>query len=120
MARAGLEAQGQTMLAMVEQSKAAFEEAGAETTKALAERLDMAGRKIEMLAGRLASQDAASRTLLGGITRQLDEIGTQIAHVGDSGDRQNARLAQSMGAPARNGAGAARANSSRARRDRRR
>jgi hypothetical protein len=94
--RAGLEAQGQAMLAMVEQSKAAFEEAGAETTKALAERLDMAGRKIEMLAGRLASQDAASRTLLGGISRQLEEIGGQIAQVGDSGDRQNARLTQSM------------------------
>jgi hypothetical protein len=98
MARAGLEAQGQAMLAMVEQSKAAFEEAGAETTKMLAERLDMAGRKIEMLAGRLASQDAASRTLLGGMTRQLDEIGAQIAHIGDSGDRQNARLTESMNA----------------------
>jgi hypothetical protein len=98
MARSGLEAQGQTMLAMIEQSKAAFEEAGAEATKSLAERLDMAGRKIEMLAGRLASQDAASRTLLGGMARQLDEIGTQIAHVGESGDQQNARLVQSMGA----------------------
>ncbi|HYD12024.1 MAG TPA: hypothetical protein VEC11_04180 [Allosphingosinicella sp.] len=95
-ARAGLEAQGQAMLAMIEQSRAAFEEAGAEATKALAERLDMAGRKIEMLAGRLASQDAASRTLLGGIARQLDEIGAQIAHIGDSGDRQNARLSQSI------------------------
>jgi hypothetical protein len=95
-ARSGLEAQGQAMLAMVEQSKAAFEEAGAETTKALAERLDMAGRKIEMLAGRLASQDAASRTLLGGMTRQLDEIGAQIAHIGDSGDQQNARLTQAI------------------------
>ena len=97
-ARSGLEAQGQTMLAMIEQSKAAFEEAGAETTKALAERLDMAGRKIEMLAGRLASQDAASRALLGGMGRQLDEIGAQITHIGDSGDRQNARLTQSMDA----------------------
>jgi hypothetical protein len=105
MARSGLEAQGQAMLAMVEQSKAAFEEAGAETTKALAERLDMAGRKIEMLAGRLASQDAASRTLLGGMTRQLDEIGAQITHIGDSGDRQNARLTQSMDALKANAAG---------------
>jgi hypothetical protein len=105
MTRAGLETQGQAMLAMVEQSKAAFEEAGAETTKALAERLDMAGRKIEMLAGRLASQDAASRTLLGGITRQLDEIGTQIAHIGDTGDRQNARLSQSMEALKANATG---------------
>ena len=96
--RAGLEAQGQAMLAMIEQSKAAFEEAGAEATKSLAERLDMAGRKIEMLAGRLASQDAASRTLLGGIARQLDEIGGQIAQIGESGDLQHARLGQSMGA----------------------
>ena len=97
-ARAGLEAQGQAMLAMIEQSRAAFEQAGAEATRGLAERLDMAGRKIEMLAGRLASQDAASRTLLGGIARQLDEIDGQIAHLGESGDEQNARLTESIGA----------------------
>ncbi|HYI64669.1 MAG TPA: hypothetical protein VEW71_07265 [Allosphingosinicella sp.] len=97
-ARAGLEAQGQAMLAMIEQSKAAFEEAGADATKSLAERLDMAGRKIEMLAGRLASQDAASRALLAGIARQIDEIGNQIAHVGESGDAQNSRLTGSFAA----------------------
>jgi hypothetical protein len=95
-ARAGLEAQGQAMLAMIEQSKAGFEEAGAEATKSLAERLDMASRKIEMLAGRLASQDQASRTLLGGIARQIDEIGVQIAHIGESGDVQNSRLTGSF------------------------
>jgi predicted nucleic acid-binding Zn-ribbon protein len=104
-ARTGLETQGQAMLAMIEQSKAAFEEAGAEATKALAERLDMAGRKIEMLAGRLASQDAASRTLLGGMSRQLEEIGTQIAQIGDSGDAQHARLSQSIDALKVNAAG---------------
>ncbi|HKR24678.1 MAG TPA: hypothetical protein VJS15_05430, partial [Allosphingosinicella sp.] len=96
--RAGLEAQGQAMLAMVEQSRAAFEEAGAEASRGLAERLDTASRKIEMLAGRLASQDAASRTLLAGIARQIDEIGVQIAHVGESGDQQNARLTGSFAA----------------------
>jgi hypothetical protein len=95
-ARAGLEAQGQAMMAMIEQSRAGFEEAGAEASKSLAERLDMASRKIEMLAGRLASQDAASRTLLGGIARQIDEIGIQIAHIGESGDAQNARLTGSF------------------------
>jgi len=96
--RSGLEAQGQTMLAMIEQSRAAFEQAGAETTKGLAERLDLAGQKIEMLAGRLATQDQASRTLLANIARQIDEIGSQIAHIGASGDEQNARLTESMGA----------------------
>ena len=96
--RSGLEAQGQTMLAMIEQSRAAFEQAGADTTKGLAERLDLAGQKIEMLAGRLATQDQASRTLLANIARQIDEIGGQIAHIGASGDEQNARLTESMGA----------------------
>jgi len=95
--RSGLEAQGQTMLAMIEQSRAAFEQAGADTTRGLAERLDLAGQKIEMLAGRLATQDQASRTLLGNIARQIDEVGSQIAHVGASGDEQNARLTESMG-----------------------
>ena len=104
-ARAGLEAQGQAMLAMVEQSKAAFAEAGAEAAKALAERLETAGRKIEMLAGRLASQDAASRTLLGGMSRQLEEIGGQIAQIGEHGDAQNARLSQSIDALKVNAAG---------------
>ena len=94
--RIGLETQSQAMLAMVEQGRAAFEEAGAETTRALAERLDMAGRKIEMLAGRLASQDAASRALLGGMSRQLDDIGAQIDAIGDSGSRQSVRLTESM------------------------
>ena len=96
-ARSGLEAQGQTMLAMIEQSRVAFERAGADTTKGLAERLDLAGAKIEMLAGRLATQDQASRTLLANIARQIEEVGAQITHVGASGDEQNARLTQSMG-----------------------
>jgi predicted RNA-binding protein YlqC (UPF0109 family) len=96
--RSGLETQGQTMLAMIEQSRSAFEQAGADTTRGLAERLDMAGQKIEMLAGRLASQDAASRTLLGGISRQLNEVGEQIAAIGESGDAQNVRLTESLGA----------------------
>jgi hypothetical protein len=96
-ARSGLEAQGQTMLAMIEQSRVAFERAGADTTKGLAERLDLAGQKIEMLAGRLATQDQASRTLLANMARQIEDIGAQIAHVGASGDEQNTRLTQSMG-----------------------
>jgi hypothetical protein len=94
--RSGLEAQGQAMLAMIEQSRAAFEEAGAESTRGLAERLDLAGQKIEMLAGRLASQDQASRALLTNIGRQIDEIGRRIAEVGEIGDGQNQRLEGSL------------------------
>jgi hypothetical protein len=51
-----------------------------------------------MLAGRLATQDQASRTLLGNIARHIDEVGKQIAHIAESGDAQNARLSSSMDA----------------------
>jgi hypothetical protein len=96
--RSALAAQGQTMLAMIEQSRAAFEQAGADTTRGLAERLDLAAQKIEMLAGRLASQDQASRTLLANIARQLAEVDAQIARVGESGETQNQRLTGSIAA----------------------
>jgi len=97
-ARSGLEAQGQATLAMIEQSRAAFEEAGAEAARGIAERLDMASRKIEMLAGRLAGQDAASRTLLGGMAAQIAELEGQIGRFGESGEAQNARFMQSLSA----------------------
>ena len=95
-ARSGLEAQGQTMMAMIEQSRAAFEQAGAETTRGLAERLDMAGQKIEMLAGRLATQDKASQALLGNIARQLAGLDSQFAAVSESGEAHSARLSEAL------------------------
>ena len=62
---------GPAMLAMVEQSQAALRGRPApKRPRALAERLDMAGSKIEMLAGQLGQPDAASRTLLGGMARR--------------------------------------------------
>lgn len=95
-ARAGLEAQGQTMLAMIEQSRAGFETAGADASRGLAERLDLASGKIDLLAARLASQDEASRTLVENLSRQLGEVEAQIANVGRSGDEEGARLVQSI------------------------
>lgn len=95
-ARSGLEAQGQAMLAMIEQSRAAFEQAGAETTRGLAERLDMAAQKIEMLAGRLATQDKASQALLGNIARQLSELDGQFGALGENGEAHGAKLSEAL------------------------
>jgi hypothetical protein len=95
-ARMGLETQGQAMLAMIEQSRAAFEQAGAETTRGLAERLDMAGQKIEMLAGRLATQDKASQALLGNIARQLAELDSQFGTIGANGEAHGAKLSEAL------------------------
>ncbi len=95
-ARGGLETQGQAMLAMVEQSRAAFEQAGAEAAQRLTAALDTAERKIATLATGLETQEAASRTLVDVLSVQLGELDTRLAALGASGEEQNARLAQSV------------------------
>src|SRR6185503_15498061 len=90
--RSGLEAQGQAMLAMVEQSRAVFEHAGVDASRRLAERLEQVGSKIEWLAGQLAAQDAASQTMVNTLSARLIEIDTQIATIGQSGDEHGGRL----------------------------
>jgi hypothetical protein len=97
-ARAGLEAQGQTMLAMIEQSRAAFDQAGADSSRVLAERLDLAAQKIETLAGRLAQQETASRTLVDGLNQQIGELDGQFDALARTGDEQNLRLTGSIAA----------------------
>ena len=95
-ARSGLETQGQAMLAMIEQSRAAFEQAGAEASRSLAEKLDDAAAKIETLAGRLAEQDDASGVLIGRLTGQLSELDAQLATLGQTGEDQQGRLAAAL------------------------
>jgi hypothetical protein len=97
-ARAGLEAQGQTMLAMVEQSRAAFNEAGAEAGRRLTERLEQVGTRLDQLAGQLAEQDAAARSLVSGLAGQLAKVEEQLTAFGQNGENQGARLIQSMAA----------------------
>ncbi len=95
-ARGGLETQGQAMLAMVEQSRAAFEQAGAEAAQRLTAALDIAEAKVATLAAGLETQEAASRTLVEGISGQLGELDERLTALGASGDEQNARLTQSV------------------------
>ena len=95
-ARSSMETQGQAMLAMVEQSRAAFEQAGSEALHGLAVRLEQVGTKIEWLAEHLAAQEASSRTLVASLSERLTEIDGQLAAVGRSGDEQTARLSQSL------------------------
>ena len=94
--RAGLEAQGTAMLASVEQSRAAFEEAGDEASRRLAEQLDLVGGKIEALAANLAAQDAASRALVDGLSRDLGDLETRFAALDRSGSESHERLGASM------------------------
>ncbi|MGQ0590045.1 MAG: hypothetical protein ACT4N8_11050 [Sphingosinicella sp.] len=97
-ARAGLEAQGQAILATIEQSRAAFEQAGAEAGRTMIERLEAAGTSVTALAERISAQDAASDTLVNRLSAQLGEIDGQLGALGRTGEEQNARLTQSLGA----------------------
>ena len=96
--RSGLETQGQAMLAMVEQSRAAFEDAGAEASRRLMQRLDEAGARLEALAGGLAAQEASSAALVDGLSARLGEVEAQLAAIGASGEAQHSRLGESIAA----------------------
>ncbi|HEX8364421.1 MAG TPA: hypothetical protein VF603_03950 [Allosphingosinicella sp.] len=94
--RAGLETQGSAMLAGIEQSRAAFEEAGAEASRKLGDRLEAIGGRLETLAASLAAQDAASHALVGGLSRALGDLETRFAALDRSGGESHERLSASM------------------------
>lgn len=95
-ARSGLEAQSAAILATIEQSRAALDRAGEEAARNLGERLDTIGSKIESLAGHLAAQDAASQTLVSGLTKDLRELDDWFAQLGRSGAEQGEHLIASV------------------------
>jgi DNA repair exonuclease SbcCD ATPase subunit len=94
--RSGLESQGTAMLASIEQSRAAFAEAGAEATRSLSSRLDLIGNKIEGLAANLASQDEASNALVTGLSRELGNLETRFAALDRSGTDTQQKLSAAM------------------------
>ena len=95
-ARSGIEAQGRAMLAMVEQGKAAFREAGADAGRQIADRLDEIGSRLETFARRLAGQDEASQAMVARLVEGMTALDGQLAALGLRGEEENARLAQSI------------------------
>ncbi|HEV2748030.1 MAG TPA: hypothetical protein VGW34_12125 [Allosphingosinicella sp.] len=96
--RVAIEQQGAALLAMTEQSRAAFERAGDETGRSLAQRLAGVSAEIERLAGRLAAQDAGSRTLVTGLSKELAELDARFAGLGASGANAAAGLGEAIAA----------------------
>jgi hypothetical protein len=97
-ARSSLSAHGEAMLSMVEQSRGAFEQAGAESTRALADRIALIGERIDGVASSLAEQAAASGTMLDGLDTRIGVLKEQLVQVGEGADVQNARVSQSIAA----------------------
>ena len=96
-ARAGLEAQGQTMLAMIEQSRAAFEQAGEDAGQRPVGTA-RAGRRQDRRPGRPARRAGRGQPRAGRRPRprELMELDARIGALGRSGDEQGARLSQSI------------------------
>ncbi|MGE5723331.1 MAG: hypothetical protein ACM3YM_12815 [Sphingomonadales bacterium] len=97
-ARAGLEAQGAAMLAMIEQSRAALERAGEDAGRNLGQRLDTIGSKIEGLADHLAAQDAASHALVNSLSHELAQLDEKFVQLADTGLTRTEGLETSISA----------------------
>ncbi len=83
--RAGIEEQGKAMLALLDQSRAAFERTGEDAARSVAQRLDSIGHKMQELAGHLAAQDAASQTLVTTLARELTDLDERFVRLTEAG-----------------------------------
>jgi chromosome segregation ATPase len=94
--RTALDRQSAAIMAAIEQGRAAFELAGDEAARGLAQRLDTVGHKIHSLAEQLAEQDAASRDLLSSLSTELQGLDDRFVALGEMGNAQNQRLGSSI------------------------
>lgn len=95
-ARESLDAQGRAMLAMVEQGRASLAHASEAAGRDLTSRLAEVREQIDIFAGELATQDAASQGLTARLARELAELDQRFTALGQSGEAQSQHLAQSV------------------------
>lgn len=73
-AQKGLEAQGEAMMAVIEQGHAAIAAAGAQSTDAVAKRVTAIGDRVEEMARLFEAQDTASQSLIERINADVSAI----------------------------------------------
>jgi hypothetical protein len=83
--RTGIDEQGRAMLAMLDQHGAAFQQAGEDAARGLAQRLDQVSARMQELAGHLAAQDAASHTLVTNLSKELTDLDERFARLTEAG-----------------------------------
>ena len=97
-ARQGMEAQGAAMIAMVEQNHAAMAKSGAESTEAIAKRVDKIAAQVEQVAQTFAQQDAASQKLVERLNTDLSSVEERFTAFGTNGIERTERLGSAIGA----------------------
>ncbi len=95
-ARAGMDAQGAAMLALVDQTQAALARTGVDSAEALTARVDDVTEKLEAMAALLAVQSETTTNLLGTVREGLDGVDTRLAALDDTGTGRAERLAAAL------------------------
>ena len=95
-ARKGMEAQGATMTALVEQSQAAMARTGADAAEAVGSRVTHIAGQIDRVAATFAAQDQASQALVSRLDTDLAAIETRFASFDAEGTARAERLGQAI------------------------
>jgi hypothetical protein len=97
-ARQGMEAQGAAMIAMVEQNQATMAKTGAESTDAIAERINRIAAQVDQVAKTFAAQDEASERLIIRLNNDLSAVEARFSEFDTRGIERTERLGSAIGA----------------------
>lgn len=95
-ARANMDAQGQAMLALVEQTESALASTGQSSAEAIAARVDTITDKLESLDAMLKSQAETTALLLSDVQSGLEGIDARFAGLDENGTARAERLTAAL------------------------
>jgi hypothetical protein len=90
--RAGIDAQAQAVVALVDHAKGGIDQAGAVAAERLRTTLAEASASLESIAQRVAAQDEAVRRLTESMNNELAAFETRFTTFADTGDQRSAAL----------------------------
>jgi uncharacterized phage infection (PIP) family protein YhgE len=95
-ARRGMDVQSSAMIAMIEQGREALDQAGIDSTQAIAQRIEDVGRQVDSITARLAAQEESSSALFNHLERALGEAESRFASLKDTATEHTADLAEAI------------------------
>ncbi len=95
-ARQGMGAQGEAMLAMIEQGQAAMARVGAEATETINQRMTEISARVDMIAQSFSEQDVASQAMLARVTAEIQAIEDRIGSLNSNAQQTSEQASVSM------------------------
>lgn len=94
--RRGIDVQGSALIAMIEQSRAAFDRAGLESAQTLGNRFEELGLQVEKLAHQLAQQELSAGSVFEKLERGLVSAEQRFASLNETATEKTADLAEAV------------------------